>query len=409
MQKKLTLLSFISVFLLITACVTQTESNNTSNKPINEKDEPLELPIPESYVDFKNKPDFKISYAKLDKANKALADNRQALVTDLNTRIKVGEIFLEAAKAGRPEAQILYGAGLERGVFSAKKDYEGAFFWAKKAAQKNSATGMNLLANIYTDSPQHKNLSKAVYWHRKAAIYGSNHSIAELGELYFVRKGVAKDKKKTFLLLKLAIAKGDTRRSTRLAFATLQNKYGQNEQETLKAIELAKKKTIDASDIVDEKLAFSLTQKLAESDDGLFMYLHAFDLLQKKKDISGAIKWAKLSAKQDIPKAMGLLGWIYQYEESVQDLDLAFQYYKKGSDLGYATSTSRLGLMYYKGIGVQQDVQKAFWLFSEALKSDDNIARKNLGNIFSDHAKNLSHKRLALRMLEDTVAYLKRN
>jgi uncharacterized protein len=76
-----------------------------------------------------------------------------------------------------------------------------------------------------------------------------------------------------------------------------------------------------------------------------------------------AIDLSPLAARGN-PRALGLLGFMYEYGFGVpQGYEAAFDFYCRGATLGDPFAQAMLGLMYDKGHGVHQDFIQAYkWL-----------------------------------------------
>jgi TPR repeat protein len=61
-----------------------------------------------------------------------------------------------------------------------------------------------------------------------------------------------------------------------------------------------------------------------------------------------------------------------------QSYERAFEYYEQAADLGLATAQYSLGVMYYKGDGVERDIAKAREWWTKAAAQGEKNAIKNL-------------------------------
>ena len=80
--------------------------------------------------------------------------------------------------------------------------------------------------------------------------------------------------------------------------------------------------------------------------------------------------------KANDPAAMRHMGAICHGEG---DLDIAFEYWTKAAELGDAESHYQLSTVYYKGVGVEEDEEKAVYHAEQAAIGGHHIARHNLG------------------------------
>jgi tetratricopeptide (TPR) repeat protein len=88
------------------------------------------------------------------------------------------------------------------------------------------------------------------------------------------------------------------------------------------------------------------------------------------------IKRVMERVKANDPAALSYMGK-RRIEEG--DYDKAFEYWTKAAELGYAAAHNNLGLMYYKGEGVEKDDEKAIHHYENAAIEGHPGARHNLG------------------------------
>ena len=80
--------------------------------------------------------------------------------------------------------------------------------------------------------------------------------------------------------------------------------------------------------------------------------------------------------KANDPAALRQMG-VERHKEG--DLDGAFEYLTKAADLGDSSALYRLGIMYWKGEGVEKDEEKMVYHWEKAAIGGDPNARHNLG------------------------------
>jgi TPR repeat protein len=77
------------------------------------------------------------------------------------------------------------------------------------------------------------------------------------------------------------------------------------------------------------------------------------------------------------------VGLCYEYDRgTVKDVKLAFEYYEKLANMGYASGLVKIGYFYNKGIGTSVNKQKAFELYQQAAKLGNNYAQNNLAIMY---------------------------
>ena len=104
----------------------------------------------------------------------------------------------------------------------------------------------------------------------------------------------------------------------------------------------------------------------------------------KRKNISKAVSFVQLSVEQDPDNAMALniLGMLYSKGICIeQSYEKAFECYKKASEMGYAAATYNLHVYYLNGIVVEKDKYKAFRLLLEAVEDGDMDAAMSLARL----------------------------
>jgi TPR repeat protein len=86
-----------------------------------------------------------------------------------------------------------------------------------------------------------------------------------------------------------------------------------------------------------------------------------------KDNFEEAARWLRNAASRGHPDAQHMLGYMYYKGLGVtQNLAESFQWYEKAAVQGYAEAQFKLGVMYEGGKDVEQDFQEAFRLFRGA-------------------------------------------
>lgn len=99
--------------------------------------------------------------------------------------------FMEEAEKGNPEKQYLVGNAFYKGIEGAKRDYDEAFKWFMRAANKGSSSAYVALADMYKCGHSvKKDYAEAVKWYRKAAEAGNSEGQEMLGDMYYYGEGV---------------------------------------------------------------------------------------------------------------------------------------------------------------------------------------------------------------------------
>ena len=90
-------------------------------------------------------------------------------------------------------------------------------------------------------------------------------------------------------------------------------------------------------------------------------------------------------AKRGSQIAQYSLGVMYYYGEGVEEnLSSAFEWFQRAAEQGYADAQHSLGVMYYHGKGVEENLSSAFKWFQRAAEQDFPLAQHSLGVMYYD-------------------------
>jgi TPR repeat protein len=123
----------------------------------------------------------------------------------------------------------------------------------------------------------------------------------------------------------------------------------------------------------DDKKAVEYFASAAESGDGTAKYLLAECYYYGKgvvPDQKKAVSLLEEAAALQEPRAMDLLGTHYR---QLRDYEKARKYFETGAALGYARSSTNLGVMYMNGEGLAANYPVAAKLFLTAAEKGDPI------------------------------------
>jgi len=234
--------------------------------------------------------------------------------------------FMEEAEKGNPEKQYLVGNAFYKGIEGAKRDYDEAFKWFMKAANKGDSGAYVALADMYKCGHSvKKDYTEAVKWYRKAAENGNTEGMEMLGDMYYYGEGVKQSYLEAEKWYRKAaentIVKGPSGKLARLYFFGLGVKQDDAEalKWFLKAVELGdydvaiyihfiikacrgakgydtvEGRLIKASLSGDARAMYDLVEMYAEGDG-------------VRQNYVGAYKWlAVIVAKQNNARAKSLL------------------------------------------------------------------------------------------------------
>ncbi|MDY0075230.1 MAG: tetratricopeptide repeat protein, partial [Acholeplasmataceae bacterium] len=109
-------------------------------------------------------------------------------------------------------------------------------------------------------------------------------------------------------------------------------------------------------------------EKAALKQDKNALYHLAMILIkQKDRDLSHVLKLLERAAKQDHPHAQYNLAVMYQKGDGIdQDMQKAFFWYEKAAEANLAIAQYNLGMLYFEGVVVPKDEIKAKELWQKA-------------------------------------------
>ncbi len=153
----------------------------------------------------------------------------------------------------------------------------------------------------------------------------------------------------------------------------------------------------------DHSEAFRLYNLAAEKNYPLAMGNLGRLYWDEKRDYSVAMQWLLKASDFKFPQAMNNVGVMYYLGLGVdQNYNIAKEWYQKAADRGYEVGLSNLGYLYYHGQGVEQNFNRAFDFYLAAAQKGNIDAMINLGimhynkeSLESDDEKSLEWFQLA--------------
>lgn len=285
----------------------------------------------------------------------------------------------KSAKKNYAPAQVklaycyIYGAGV-------LKDYKQAWELAQKAVKQGYPEGHYLTATMYKDGiyvPQ--NWTRWLQYIRSAANLGSSDAQADLGIAYLYglqEAGVSQDVSSAIPWLKKATEQNDDKGAFYLGVCY---EYG-------------------AGVTKDEEKAQQYYYIAANAGNAQGQYEVAMAYLLGKNgvqvNVNEAKKYLDLSIAQEEPRAYKLQGDMYYYGIGIdEDNEKAAEWYKKSSDAGNAEASSILANMYLDGIGVTKNETKGYQLYKIAADAEIPHGISGLGICYENGfgvSKNIS-------------------
>ena len=278
-----------------------------------------------------------------------------------------------AANSGDAEGESMlallyfYGCGVD-------KDLDQARYWAQLSANQENNKGYTMLGSIYCAEENYLN---ALPYLQKGAELGNNQARILLADVYHEGRGVEKDVKKAYVLLKDAIADGN--------------------EDAQKALDY-----YHYTDDIDDTSAIEQSTLSAESDDPASLLLLAARYQEGKgvkKDLTKAFTLNKRAADMGYAPAQATMAWFYKQGLGTEkNLQKAFEYTLKAAKQDYTGTYGNLACMYYSGIGTPVNYPEARYWGEKGVELGDSIAYYVMGQYYFegnattiDYAKALSY------------------
>ncbi|GEM_PF-3311510 len=269
----------------------------------------------------------------------------------------------KSAQAGDSAAQYNLGILYSTGQLGVEKNWAEGIKWYKKSAEQNFLNAILTLAEIYRhgEGSTEKDVDKALFWYKKAAATGEAKGQLELAKFYMNIDGDPTEKR-------LHIIK--------------------RTQGLYKAINLYFKYFTGTTDSSQQpKLAGHWFLQAAEQKDPAAQTATAeyyFHGIEGQPNYEKSLYWYTQAGHQNQTTAIKNLINFYDIgfetisKNSVQYLEWLTQFAEQGD----ALSQYNLAVLYENGMGVRQDKNKAFELYSLAAEQGLIIAFNNLGTMY---------------------------
>lgn len=326
--------------------VTSSHSENTTAKTLVSQPEPEIKPQKQ--------------YTEKDAYNVII--NRVKYSTDEVEKAKLA--YENYANNGSASALCNLGYFYSVGMYGYLKDNKKAFNYTKKSAALNYPVGMYNLATYYYSGIGTKvNLTKAFEYYKMAADLGDRDAMCETGLMYYEGKAVPQDLFKAYEYLTNARKKGNTK-----CLKTLKELEYLSIPENA-ALEIINNQTRYPSDKVSQ--AIKVYEEYAKSGSPSALcnvgYYYSVGKNGYSKDVKKAFEYCKRGADLGSKVAMYNVGLFYSNGTGVEkDNNKSYEYYKKSADAGYVDAIHVVGYSHYFGVTCEKNLQKAAEYLKEA-------------------------------------------
>jgi uncharacterized protein len=291
--------------------------------------------------------------------------------------------FWKAAEQGHPGAQYFLGIYfLNAGRGEVSKE---AIQWFQRAARQGYPPAQRLLGSCYLSGDGvKKNPREAVKWFRKSAAQGDGESLFRLGVGYAEGSGVKKDLKKGVGYFHRAAQEGypDAQYALGLYYRCGNRMPGDKEEAQRW---LAKAAALGHSEALKElKKAAPSRGRNGKGKNWKERIEEAWEQIsaefpktpepvdQEERDKLIYQAWLIKAADEGNPSAQAELGDLYYTGlEMKEDYEKAFHWYSKAAEGGNPSALYSLGIMHEHGRFVDRDPAKAFTYFERAAHLGD--------------------------------------
>ncbi|MBO4514610.1 MAG: sel1 repeat family protein, partial [Lachnospiraceae bacterium] len=302
---------------------------------------------------------------------------------------KAFEYYLKAANAGHVNAMIIVTECYQYGELTAEKNAEKAFSWCQKAAAEEKPEAMDMLGNMYMSGfGTKKDAFTASKWFEKAANLGYAQAAYHLACLLLSGEdGVTRDAATGLVWMRKAAESDVADSKYWLGYYLVKGGDGitKNEKEGLSILEevAAGGNTNSMKVIADYHYDHFNTETAVQwyeravtaglKDGETYLRLGRYYRDSTFPDEATAMKWLTKAYEENAnldAADYGFLGHRYNMGEIVkQDLDLAFQCFMKGAEVGDSYCMAYLGLFYETGKVGEPNPQEALKWYGAAIQT----------------------------------------
>lgn len=255
-------------------------------------------------------------------------------------------IYRELARESVPQGQYRYAHCLFEGIGTSADPAE-AVLWLRKAAEQDLPEAAALLGIFYRRGQElEQDFEQAQYWLEKAVSLGDSDSMVHLGSMY-AQGDLPHDYEKAYRYFHEAALRGNP-----YAFKWLGDCYWYGkgvEQDLAEALKWQEKAAHQGDDSVQYDLAVDLAYRL------------------HPPNYERAVYWFRRAADQGHIDAQVKIGFMYSKGLGVeQDYVQAVDWFMRAASRNNMNAINNLGDAYYYGLGVEQDYAEAFRYLSQA-------------------------------------------
>lgn len=327
--------------------------------------------------------------------------------------------YEKAANGGNTNAMLSIGYLYDIGK-GVKANTEKAIYWYERAANEgNNSTAMGNLGYVYEKL---ENYQLAIEWYLKAIENNNEDVILCLGRSYraignyfeamkWLQQAASNNIPDAMNYIGLMYSNGEGvpqntttalnwyKKAARLGLPVAMSNIGYiyEQQENYNSAIEWYLKTVNADNCDDDVMCRlgRIYRKLGNYNDAMKWFNEAeklcnFDAMNMlglmysngegvEKNSELAIHWYKEAADGGLAVAMYNLGYEYRY--ILKDYQQAFYWYQQAANTRYISAMTELGDLYYNGLGVAVNKQKALELYKEAADNGDENAIKTLEKI----------------------------
>ncbi len=256
--------------------------------------------------------------------------------------------------------------------------------YLKKRAEAGDANAQNSLGVCYYWGKQvEQNYETALKWWSVAAKANHVEAIANMGLCYQLGHGTKRDSVMAVKLYKSSIQRGNKK------LVPEREKRVSEKFNMFDACFLAD--IYQEGKVVDRDLNKAVKYYLLAGNAGSVPSLMAAaDIYEKDRNFPQAYKLFHMAASKEVKAAYKCGEYLYKGLGTKVDKAEAAKYLIQASNAGWPNAQIMLGDLYFKGEGLEQDVEKALSLYKSAALKNSPVAIWNVGLIYTNGAEKLN-------------------